>query len=1074
MNIIKIKNYILPIVFAIIQFLLGTFCFDKYFFNQPQDVPFYVSMKVLDFIVLVIAWLFIFYVIKEYKNNNSSIKRGVKYFSIILLGTTVLLLLLYPGLWSWDDIDYLLYSSNYIVYAWYHILSSAFFCLFAQILPFPAGIILIQNILISICAAFVLVKLENVYNFHLKNRFFDILIKLLPFFTFPVLRYQLSGYLIGLYSYLELALFVMVLCAIKKQEKWNLSYLFLFSTLVAITSSIQIQNHFFITIAILFMFLNKELTKNLYKILATIFILISFIGINLIQNHYDNNKLTKLYPTISPVSAVVKVADKTSDKEYLENINKVISVDTVIKNDDVDNLFWQNKIVKLQYSKAEYNNYLGSMFKLITKYPLAFLKAKYSLFHKASGREGEANVPVICKNSDVFNLSKDIEKNESFVNSSFILNKPISNNTRISTINTILLENQPIYKKVWNLFIPIYILVISACIFLYKKRWIELSYVSILGLQFLFTLLSAPSKFFIHYVPIYLQSYLILTIFLIFLLKRYEDKVQQLLIPLKEKYSAPTIIATSQFAISNIFNFNRFFFKTDIFYSNMIFLKILNYIFLVAFWIFVFLVYKKIKENDKLFKRGLTIFLSYFSLIFIVMLLVWPGTWCYDDILVLDSARRYIIFGWQHSLSSIWQIILAETIPFVGGIIFLQNLFISIMVSFTIVKIETTFNLYLKNKFFDILVKLLPFLMFPILRYQFSGYRMGIYTFIEMAFLAMAFCAVKEKEKWSKEYLSLFVFLTILVSTWRSEGIFYLILALIVIFIFKKFEPIYTKKIASCLLIVGVILLNILQKDCLGEEMAKDYVFVSTIRQCIYLVRHSDKIKDAKEIETIGKLVNLKIVSQHPDLKGDELWYNFAYTDDETVRTNSFVKTNYSKKTLNKYLNAYLSLVIKHQDKYQKERWDTFYEAAGMLYLKNRPKNLILHMAYLYDQTTICAKKFTCLAKYNNAISKNVRANTILALCCYGPKLKWLNYFEWNLLIPLSILIVFLIYLLASKKMKYMTVMSFALLKTLIVYFTSPCALLMYYLPIYLLGYIVLVFAILALKNKKYIKEKEV
>lgn len=95
---------------------------------------------------------------------------------------------------------------------------------------------------------------------------------------------------------------------------------------------------------------------------------------------------------------------------------------------------------------------------------------------------------------------------------------------------------------------------------------------------------------------------------------------------------------------------------------------------------------------------------------------------------------------------------LLQILPFPGGIIFLQNTIISLCVAFSVVKIEKVFGIpAISNPVLDIVIKLLPFLLPPILMYQFSGYRMGIYVYLELVMLVILIGLNKTKSKWGVE-----------------------------------------------------------------------------------------------------------------------------------------------------------------------------------------------------------------------------------------------------------------------------------------------------------------------------------
>lgn len=145
-------------------------------------------------------------------------------------------------------------------------------------------------------------------------------------------------------------------------------------------------------------------------------------------------------------------------------------------------------------------------------------------------------------------------------------------------------------------------------------------------------------------------------------------------------------------------------------------------------WCFGAQVARKVREKNQMYLRGGQFFLVYFSCTMLLLIILWPGTWAWDDLVTLRNIQHYNSFNpWQHILTGLYQDIMLQILPFPGGIILLQNVWISLIVAFSITKIESAFHIRrLKNWILDILLKLIPFFLPPILMYQFSGYSISI------------------------------------------------------------------------------------------------------------------------------------------------------------------------------------------------------------------------------------------------------------------------------------------------------------------------------------------------------------
>lgn len=237
----------------------------------------------------------------------------------------------------------------------------------------------------------------------------------------------------------------------------------------------------------------------------------------------------------------------------------------------------------------------------------------------------------------------------------------------------------------------------------------------------------------------------------------------------------PILIAAIQWFVTTLLQVDRLFFTYEHETKYLLVVKLCYFGFLAITWYFIFEARKKLKASNQVWKRGFFIFKVYFLLMMFFLLIVWPGTWAWDDLNTLNKISTYEGWNpWQHILTGIYQDILLQILPFPGGIILLQNVIISVCVAFVVTKLESSFDIgRLRNPVIDSMVKLFPFFTPPLLLYQFSGYRMGMYVYLELVVLVMLICAWKEPVTWSWTQLLLFSALSVIIASWRTESFFY-------------------------------------------------------------------------------------------------------------------------------------------------------------------------------------------------------------------------------------------------------------------------------------------------------------
>lgn len=433
------------------------------------------------------------------------------------------------------------------------------------------------------------------------------------------------------------------------------------------------------------------------------------------------------------------------------------------------------------------------------------------------------------------------------------------------------------------------------------------------------------------------------------------------------KNKTPIFIAFIQWFLTTVFQIDRLFFSYGYECENKYFIttKALYFIFLAVIWCFGFDAYKKIKSGNEYYQRGFYIFKIYLILMLFMLLILWPGTWAWDDLWILNAIAPYNSWlPWQHIITGIYQDVLLQILPFPGGIILLQNIIISICVAFSVTKLEVVFHIKKSNKkLVDTLIKLFPFLLPPVLMYQFSGYRIGLYVYLELTMLVILIGAIKDKKEWSYQYLLLFCFLCVVVAVWRTESFLYIPCACLqILFVKKNIIPHNKKIVCMLLLVIGFIGANKAQNSELGNA---DYKVISLLGPCAELVRNADKIEDADLLADINKVVKLEVIHNNPDLPGAALyWQRGGYTDED----------------YNAFLHAIVKLSLKYPKVVFAERWNMFIKGSGISGLTVSNVDI---SAALFDENNGNSAAETVLGKgwiANSPVFKNLRKSFIYLL----------------------------------------------------------------------------------------------
>lgn len=493
--------------------------------------------------------------------------------------------------------------------------------------------------------------------------------------------------------------------------------------------------------------------------------------------------------------------------------------------------------------------------------------------------------------------------------------------------------------------------------------------------------------------------------------------------------------------------------------------QLLAFVLLCVIWSSVWFLTAKLRAGDRAYKRWFRFFGIYFGIQMLLMLILWPGTWAWDDIMTLEfSVRCYGIFAWQHVFTSIFQMVALHIFPFPAGIIIIQQLLIAVCVATSLFWMEQSLGLKrLKNGALDIAIKLFPFLMPPVLMYQFSGYRNGPLVYLELLLVVLLLKEIKERKQRciSIWYYVFLVSLLAVVAEWRSENIIYIAIG-VCVFALRNYKKTYYKISIVVLALALFMATHQVQKYIMGEDDM--YAIASTMRPAVELLRRADSQKDEQEIADMSEVVDKNYVDNHPGMHG-ELVFGEAGIRDKHI----------SHQAYQKYMKGLTNLVIKYPGVFLHERVSLFLAAMGIkgdgLQMTNVQHTVHLmdtsyantHLDFMRNSGWLMVKPF----------APELRKSLILALGqqTYDGKESPLFYVFWNGLIPIGFLIVALFYGLRKKNRLLFGLVAVLLIKMFAVILAEPSSWIMYYLSQYMAGYVLLSYWMIMILSRTRIQK---
>lgn len=493
---------------------------------------------------------------------------------------------------------------------------------------------------------------------------------------------------------------------------------------------------------------------------------------------------------------------------------------------------------------------------------------------------------------------------------------------------------------------------------------------------------------------------------------------------------------------------DKYVFVNDNYYYSLkyMFLKFIVFILIIIFWSFIFYLIKKLRGKDKFWINATKIFLIYFGIMLVILLLVWPGAWVWDEYFILELARRLEFVLWQNYLTSIFYMICMMIIPFPTGIIIVQLFVISIIVTYLIsnIKVES------KKKY----LLLIPFFLPPVIFQNLYPMRLTLYAYL-LVFTGSYILFNRNKEFRIRDILILSS-LTSILAVWRSEGIMYLLLSPITVLVA------YYKKIKlgkCCLFIILVVSLFAIIYFPQYNGTKNEYTYkLTSILNPLSMMLISD-LKGYDEIkDELSEAINVDVLRD-----------NASYTEIPAfwLYKQELIGGNFGKEQYETIKKNYLYLVIRNPLIFLGARFKTFFTTAGM----NFERNYISDSGYdLLTSSNETIRSFVNNNIFTRPINNDIRRFVMYKIECRNQtdiyKVTWYYVVFWNLIVTFIFIPVYAVINIFRKKWAIVLMMIGLLLNAFAVFLAAPGVYFMYYFPMYLAANILITYELLKLFQK--------
>ena len=457
-----------------------------------------------------------------------------------------------------------------------------------------------------------------------------------------------------------------------------------------------------------------------------------------------------------------------------------------------------------------------------------------------------------------------------------------------------------------------------------------------------------------------------------------------------------------------------------------------------------------------------------------LFLIVFPGSWSWDDVAVLEYAKDYRFHGFQHFLTSLYLILCLYFIPSAAGATAMQAILLSVLSGWVIVKVEDG---YLEGlSLFGKLLLRPAFFLPPILFHNYLFFRNVVCAYTELALLVYAAVAARRSLRWKD--LFLLSGFTALLASWRSENIYYLpFFFLYLIFAGRKKKEKKTDEPSGCsslrqsgfrqlsvrllifMLVCGLVLsVGKYNNHVIGSN---NYSVLTSACPGLALYREArtEPERNEKELAAIEKVLNEETIDANPDAGGAQLYWMSDFV-------NSYTDGEYSD-----YLLAILRLIFRYPGTFLGERWKLFKDALGVnseqvMYVKDTILMFREDPAFRetsgYASVTDEMPLFPELREKLMLFAGNLREDLSFTSA---------HYIVWNLIPPMLFLIIGCIVFFIRKWYPEAFCLFAVLCKIPILFLTEPASFFMYYISVYLIGYFLLFSALASRLQRKNLRK---
>ncbi|MDD5854426.1 MAG: hypothetical protein PUD03_10120 [Lachnospiraceae bacterium] len=454
-----------------------------------------------------------------------------------------------------------------------------------------------------------------------------------------------------------------------------------------------------------------------------------------------------------------------------------------------------------------------------------------------------------------------------------------------------------------------------------------------------------------------------------------------------------------------------------------ILIKICSFVLIVVIWKKIVDVITKCRKNDKKTIQRLVYGCNYATILFLMLLAVWPGIWRTDEFGVLGNVISLQIYWWQHFLTSIFYILSLMLIPNPVGVIIVQIILVSMGFGYLAELFE-----YRTGKKWSGFLLLLPFCIPSVIMFQLYPMRITLYSILELVIAFFLYVHLQDHKQIEWIHIIWLALGTAVLANWRTESFYYIILLPLYFFCFLNKNILKQKQFIFYLTTVLILSMSIwvIQNKGLHNDRNDAYEITAYAQSLPCLVQAAYNNHDENGLAVVNKIIDVDAVLQ-AKIEGKEGIECFWEGDMSSKK--------YSHEEFNGFRKQYFIWCMQYYKEFFEERTHNFLTSY------EQTKST----ADLYDEENLQFVFFLQTFNHVNPLFPNLREKLIL----FMEQKKWC-IFE----IPIIMGIFSIIYYLFKNK-KYGLLWGMIFIRIPLIYLTAPDNYFMYYYPFLLAGIVI-------------------